>query len=226
MDPIAHLTLATLVFLGAHFVTSTPLRQTLVEAINERVYLGAYSLISLVTLGWMIWAYARAPFQPLWQVPGLRLWPLVVMPFALILIAGGGMTRNPTAVMQQAALKADEPARGIIRVTRHPIMWGVILWAAAHILARGDLASLVFFGGFLVLAALGTALIDARKADALGEDWKRFADVTSNVPFGAIVNGRNRFRFGEIGWKRVGGGLALYVVLLAAHPYLFGSRPY
>jgi uncharacterized membrane protein len=194
MDPIANLILATLVFLGAHFVSSTPLRRPLVEAISEHVYLGAYSLISLVTLGWMIWAYAKAPFQPLWQVPGLRLWPLVVMPFALILIAAGGMTRNPTAVMQAAA--------------------------------RGDLASLVFFGGFLVLAALGTALIDARKADALGADWKRFADVTSNVPFGAIVNGRNRFRFGEIGWKRVGAGLALYLVLLAAHPYLFGSRPY
>jgi uncharacterized membrane protein len=128
--------------------------------------------------------------------------------------------------MQAAALKADEPARGILRVTRHPIMWGVILWAAVHILARGDLASLVFFGGFLVLAALGTVLIDARKADTLGEDWKRFADVTSNVPFGAIVNGRNRFRFREIGWKRVGAGLALYLGLLAAHPYLFGSRPY
>jgi uncharacterized membrane protein len=226
MDPIAHLVLATLVFLAAHFVSSTPLRQTLVEAINEHVYLGAYSLVSLVTLGWMIWAYAGAPFHPLWQVPGLRLWPLFVMPFALILIAAGGMTRNPTAIMQAAALKADEPARGILRVTRHPIMWGVILWAAVHVLARGDLASLVFFGGFLVLAALGTVLIDARKADSLGEDWKRFADVTSNGPFGAIVNGRNRFRFGEIGWKRIGAGLALYVVLLAAHPYLFGSRPY
>jgi uncharacterized membrane protein len=136
------------------------------------------------------------------------------------------MTRNPTAMMQEATLKASVPARGIIRVTRHPIMWGILLWAAAHILARGDLASLVFFGGFLVLAALGTALMDSRKAGTLGQDWKRFADVTSNVPFGAIVNGRNRFSYREIGWKRVGAGLALYVILLAAHPYLFGSRPY
>jgi uncharacterized membrane protein len=85
---------------------------------------------------------------------------------------------------------------------------------------------LVFFGGFLFLAALGTVLMDARKAAALGADWKRFAAVTSNVPFGAIASGRNRFRFEEIGWKRVGVGLALYVVLLAAHPYLFGARPY
>jgi uncharacterized membrane protein len=174
----------------------------------------------------MGWAYARTPLQPLWQVPGFRLVPLVVMPFALILLAAGVMTRNPTAMMQEATLKASVPARGIIRVTRHPIMWGILLWAAAHILARGDLASLVYFGGFLVLAALGTALMDSRKAGTLGQDWKRFADVTSNVPFGAIVNGRNRFSYREIGWKRVGAGLALYVILLAAHPYLFGSRPY
>jgi len=226
MDPIGHLILATLVFLGAHLVASTPLRATLVEAISERAYLGGYSLVSAATIGWMIWAYAGAPFQPLWQVPGLRLWPLVVMPFALILIAAGLMTRNPTLVMQEAALKAAEPARGILRVTRHPIMWGIVLWAGVHILARGDLASLVFFGGFLALAALGTLLIDARKADALADDWKRFAEATSNVPFGAIVNGRNRFVFGEIGWKRVVAGFALYVLLLFAHPYLFGARPY
>jgi uncharacterized membrane protein len=156
----------------------------------------------------------------------LRLLPLVVMPFALILLAAGVMTRNPTAVMQEAALKTSEPARGIVRVTRHPIMWGILLWAAVHILALGDLASLVFFGGFLLLAALGTGLMDRRKAATLGADWQRFAEVTSNVPFGAIVNGRNRFRFGEIGWKRIGAGVALYVVLLLAHPYLFGARPY
>jgi len=226
MDPIAHLVLATLVFLGAHFVSSTPLRRTLGAAIGARGYLGVYSLVAAGTIVWMSWAYAKAPFQPLWQVPGLRLWPLVVMPFALILVAAGLTTRNPTMVGQASALKADEPARGMVRVTRHPFLWGVMLWAGVHILARGDLASFVFFGGFLVLAALGTVLIDARKADALGEDWKRFADVTSNVPFGAIVNGRNRFSVREIGWTRVGAGLALYAVLLLAHPYLLGSRPY
>jgi uncharacterized membrane protein len=226
MDPIGHLVLATLVFLAMHFVPSTPLRGALVGALGERAYVAVYSLVAAATIAWMSWAYAKAPLQPLWQVPGLRLWPLVVMPFALILLAAGVMTRNPTAVMQEAALKAAEPARGIVRVTRHPIMWGILLWAAVHILALGDLASLVFFGGFLVLAALGTLLMDRRKAATLGADWPRFAEATSNIPFGAIINGRNRFRFGEIAWKRIGVGLALYVVLLAAHPYLFGARPY
>ena len=226
MDPIAHLAVATLAFLATHFVSSTPLRATLVAAIGERGYLGVYSLVSFAALGWMIWAYVRAPFEPLWQVPGLRLLPAVVMPFAVVLIGCAYSTRNPTAIGQAAAMKNSEPARGIIRVTRHPLMWGVILWGAVHVLARGDLASLVFFGGFVALAGLGTVLIDARKARSLGADWQGFAAVTSNVPFGAIAGGRNRFVFGEIGWKRLGAALAAYVVLLLAHPYLFGPRAY
>ena len=226
MDPIAHLTVATLAFLGTHFVSSTPLRAMLAGAIGERGYLAVYSIAAFATLGWMIWAYGRAPLQPLWQVPGLRLWPAIVMPFALILAASALMTRNPTAIGQAGAMKAGEPARGIIRVTRHPLMWGIMLWGAVHLLARGDLASLVFFGGFVALAGLGTLLIDARKRASLGEDWRRFAAVTSNLPFGAIVGGRNRFVPGEIGWKRIGVGLALYVLLLLAHPYLFGVRAY
>jgi uncharacterized membrane protein len=57
-------------------------------------------------------------------------------------------------------------------------MWAIALWAAAHILARGDLASSIFFGGFLAVALLGTVLIDARKRAAFGADWRRFAAVT------------------------------------------------
>ena len=228
MDPIAHLSLATVAFLATHYVASTPLRGALVESLGEQPYLGAYSLVSFVTLGWMIYAYLYAPFMPLWQVPGLKLWPLFVMPFALILLACGVMGRNPTLVRQERALKSEQPARGILRVTRHPMMWGIALWAAVHLLARGDAASLIFFGGFLVLALSGTVLIDVRKAHTLGlgEDWKRFADVTSNLPFRAIVEGRNRFRPGEIGWTKILTGLVLYAVFFALHPYLFGARPY
>ncbi len=226
MDPIAHLALASLVFLATHFVSSTPLRKPIVESFGERAYLGAYSVVSFVTIGWMAWAYLRAPQVPLWQVPGVKLWPLVVMPFALILVAAGVMGKNPSAVGQAGALKSDEPARGILRVTRHPVMWGIALWSGVHVLARGDAASLLFFGSFLVLALAGTKLIDARKADALGEEWARFAAVTSNVPFTAIVEGRNRFAWGEIGAVKVGVGVALYAVIVLLHPLLFGVRAY
>jgi uncharacterized membrane protein len=78
----------------------------------------------------------------------------------------------------------------------------------------------------LVLAISGTVLIDARKNRSIGVDWERFASVTSNIPFGAIIQGRNRFQFDEIGWKKVLIGLGLYLVLVFLHPTLFGARPY
>jgi uncharacterized membrane protein len=113
-------------------------------------------------------------------------------------------------------LKSDEPARGVIRITRHPLMWAVMLWAASHIVARGDSKAVVFFGGFLLLAALGTVLIDARKKS--NPDWPRFAAATSNIPFVAIAQGRNRIAWREIGWLRPAIGLAVFLGVLAFHP--------
>ena len=224
MDPMVLLALATGVFLVTHFVPSTPLRQAIVRSTSEKAYLGLYVLVAFVTIGWMIYAYNRAPVQPLW--PGLRLLPAIAMPFAFILIVCGVASRNPTAVGQDKTLKAEEPARGILRVTRHPVQWGILLWAAAHLLARGDLKAMIFFGGFAMLSALGMVLIDSRKARSLGEDWKRFAGATSNVPFVAIAQGRNRFDATEIGFAKPLAGLALYAVFLLAHGWLFGARPY
>ena len=218
------LVVATAAFLVTHFVTSTPLRAKLVGAMGEWPYRGVYSLVALVTLAWMVWTYAHAPREPLWA--GLRELPRVLMPLAFVLLACG-YWRNPTMVGAERLLRSDDPARGIIRVTRHPIMWAVMLWSAAHIAARGELRALVFFGGFLVLALLGTILIDRRKASSA--DFQRFAAVTSNVPFVAIAQGRNRIVWREIGWLRPALGISLFVVVLFIHPWISGgaqAQPY
>jgi uncharacterized membrane protein len=221
---MTQLVLATLAFLLGHYISNTPLRPALVRAVGENGYLALYSILAFVTLGWMIHAYPLAGYVPLW--PKLRHLPALVMPVACILVVLGVASRNPTAVKQEGALRGEEPARGIIRVTRHPMMWGLMLWSGAHVLARGDLAALVFFGGFFVLAAAGTVLIDRRKAQALGADWERFAALTSNLPFLAIAQGRNRLVWREIGWWRPAAGLALFVALFHLHPWLFGVRPH
>ena len=228
IDPATQLWLAAAAFLATHFVSATPLRALVAKGTGERGYLAAFSLAAFATLGWMIWAYGKAPPAPLWtaQFPGMRLAPAIAMPFAFILLACGLLARNPTLVGADRLLKSAEPARGIIRVTRHPMMWGFILWAAAHILARGEMKSTVFFGTFLVLAALGALLIDRRKAKTLGEDWRRFAAATSYFPFLAILQGRNKFNAAEIGWRNPAIGLALTVLFLPAHGWLFGARPY
>src|SRR5437762_12627684 len=212
---------ATAAFLLTHFVTSTPLRPKLVAAMGEWPYRGVYSLVAFVTLGGMIWAFAHAPREVLWS--GLRELPIFVMPFAFILIACGYF-RNPTMVGAEALLRSEDPARGMIRITRHPIMWGLMLWAGAHVLALGELKALIFFGSFLVLAGIGTVAMDRRKRAI--PDCPRFAAATSHVPFVAIAQGRNRLDLAEIGWKRPLIGLGVFAVLLALHPWLFGARPY
>jgi uncharacterized membrane protein len=207
------LLVASVAFLATHFVTSTPLRPALVRAMGEWPYRGVYSLVALITLGWMIWAYAQTPRDVIFS--GWRNAPYLVMPVVFILIACG-YWRNPTMVGADKLLKSEDPARGMIRITRHPLMWGIMLWAAAHIAARGDTRSLAFFGAFLVLAGVGTLLMDARKKS--NPDWPRFAAVTSNLPFVAIAQGRNRIRWREIGWLRPAVGLAAFFLVLLVHP--------
>ena len=207
------LALASAAFLATHFVSSTPLRPAVVAKIGEWPYVGAYSAVALLTLGWMAWAYAQAPRQPVFS--GSREIAYVLMPIAFVLLACG-FYRNPTIVGFDKLISNADPARGIIRVTRHPIMWGFILWAAAHVLARGDLKSLIFFGTFIVMAGVGTLAMDARKR--ANPDWARFAALTSHVPLLAILGRKNRLVWREIGWLRPAIGLAVYFAVLSFHP--------
>jgi uncharacterized membrane protein len=224
LDSTLHLVLATVMFLGLHVVPSTPLRPLAVRLLGEGPYLGLFSLASLAGLGWMVYAYKQAAFFALW--PGLHLLPVFVMPLAFVLLACGVLARNPMLAGQAGVLRHPEAARGILRVTRHPVMWAIMLWSGSHLLAIGSLQGAILFGGLFLLAAAGTALQDARKAAQLGDDWRRFAARTSNLPFAAIAQGRNVLSWREIGWRNPAIGLVLFGVLLYCHAWLFGMRAY
>jgi len=224
LAPLMSLILAGLVFLGSHvLISSTPLRGSLRDSLGEGGYLGLYSGLAAVTLGWFIIAFVRAPLVMVWEPP---LWthfiPVALMPIASVLLVTGLATRNPTAVGQERRAREDDPAPGILRITRHPVMWGFGLWGLGHLAANGDEAGMIFFGLLTVLALGGTVLIDRRKRLALGTDWPRFAEVTSNLPFAALVAGRSKVSLHEIGVAPVVAGLLLYAVLFLAHPYLTG----
>jgi uncharacterized membrane protein len=224
LAPIASLLLAGLVFLGSHvLISSTPLRGSLRDSLGEGGYLGLYSGLAAVTLGWFIVSFVRAPMIPVWDPP---LWThylsVALMPVAAVLLVGGLTTRNPTLVGQERRAREDDPAPGILRVTRHPVMWALGLWGLSHLAANGDAAAIVFFGLLTLLALGGTVLIDRRKRLALGTDWSRLAEVTSNLPFAAILAGRTRVSLREIGLAPVVAGLLLYAVLFLAHRYIAG----
>jgi uncharacterized membrane protein len=219
--------LAAAVFFGLHLVPSTPLRPVLVKTLGESAYLGLFSLAAGAALLWLAMAYGRAPMVELWpSVPGLRIVPLVAMPLALILLVSGYSTRNPTAVMQEKHFHAPDPAPGILKVTRHPIMWAIALWAIAHLATKGDLASLILFGSLAALALIGMPLMDRRRAERLGPLWGTFALTTSVIPFRAALEGRTRISLREIGWWRIGLSVALYAALLALHATVVGVDPW
>ena len=91
---------AALVLLASHFgISSTPLRAWLVARFGERGYLVLYSLIAFAAIGWLIGAWARAPYVELWPpAPWLAWVPFLVVPLALVLLVSGLSTPNPTAV--------------------------------------------------------------------------------------------------------------------------------
>ncbi|MDS4019697.1 MAG: NnrU family protein [Candidatus Competibacter sp.] len=220
--------LAGAAFAGSHLgLSSAPVRGWLVARLGEKGFQILYGLVALLALGALIVAYGRASHPLyLWPPgPGVRHLPLLAMPLALILIAGGALIPNPSATGMTGALDRPEPARGVLRVTRHPVMWGVGLWAAVHILANGDLASLLFFGSLLLTALGGAWHLDRRMAATEGERWRRFAEVTSFLPFAALLAGRQRWAWAELRRPALW-GLGLFALLLVLHPHLFGVRPY
>jgi uncharacterized membrane protein len=218
------LLLAGAVFVGGHvLISSTQLRGQLRDGLGEAGYLALYSALALVSFAWFVFAFLHAPHVVIWRPPVWTRWiPLLVMPVAAILVIGGLTTSNPTSVGMERKARLDDPAPGLLRVTRHPLMWGLGLWALAHLAANGDLAAILFFGSLAALALGGTRLIDRRKRLALGTDWARLAEVTSNLPFAALLARRTRLPWREIGLLRPVAGLLLYAVLLLAHPLYAG----
>jgi len=219
------LLIAALFFVGTHIgIPSTQLRPQIIDRVGEPVYRVLYSTISLVAIIWMVMALNRAPYIPLVaDTPGLTLVPLVVMPFAFLLLVGGVSGPNPTAMGQTPDPDTAEPARGMLRVTRHPVMWAIALWALAHLLANLDQASLIFFGAFAVLALLGAHMQDLRRTRESPPGWGIFLQSTSFVPLAAVIEGRQRLVWSEIGWTKLVIALALDVLLIIAHPWLFGA---
>lgn len=221
------LALAALSFTLLHLLVSgTRLRDGLVARLGEGPFRGLFSLASAVILGWLIWAYGKARALEVTPLADWRWLAAVLMAVALLFIVLGLMTPGPTAVGGEKQLQRDDPARGIHRVTRHPFLWGLALWSAVHLAYNPGAVSLLFFGTFLVVSVAGTFSIDAKRARAFGESWHRYAARTSNLPFGAILQGRNRLVAGEFSVLGLGAAIGAFVLLSVFHARIFGLPPF
>lgn len=223
---------ATVAFVAGHFLLSTrSLRRPILAQAGEQGFRAVYSILVFAAFVWMIAAYRAAPTVMLWSPPQGFAWiPVLVMPIALFAAVCGLTTPSATMVGGEARLNdpgVHDPAPGLLRITRHPFLWGTALWAASHLLANGEAANLILMGGILVLSLGGMAHIDLRRETAMGAAWGPVKLTTSAVPFVAIASGRTTMDWTGVGWWRPVLALMLYVALVYLHPVVIGvsARP-
>lgn len=143
------LVLGLVIFLGAHSISiiNRPWRTAMVAKIGEQPFKGAYSLVSLLGLGLIVWGYGMARLEPvvLFVPPaGLKhVSLLLLLPIFPLLLA----------TYFHGKIKA---------VLKHPTLVSVKLWALAHLLANGMLADVVLFGSFLAWAVLDRISVKRR----------------------------------------------------------------
>lgn len=220
------LALAAVFFTAIHLgVSGTRLRDALVARLGPKPYMIVFSLASVAGMIWLVLAYKAAEYVPTWGM--LEWWKpfaIALMLPAFVLVVAGLATPNPTAVAQEKLVEVAPS--GIVRITRHPFLMGVSLWAFVHLVGNGDWASTLLFGALFIVAAAGPASIDAKRRRALGSAWDGFARQTSIIPFVAIAQGRTTMPAGELRDWRPWAGVFAYVLMLGGHAHIVGVSPW
>lgn len=210
-------------------ISATGLRAAIIARIGEGAYRIAFSLAALALLVWLIQSYG-AMRDDLFDPLNRALWA----PSALLRQVGAGiaflgvtlgiagvLTPGPTYAGFESTLKQEAPARGVLRITRHPFLWGVAIWSAGHLLANGERFAIMLFGALGFMAVFGSRSIDRKGRARNPEAWSRFEAATSSLPLAAIVQGRNTLNLGEAGWRLAVGALVAALVAIF-HARVFG----
>jgi uncharacterized membrane protein len=179
------LVVGLILFLGSHLVPVVPsLRNALRERFGENGYKGAFSAASGLGLLLVVAGYAMAPRGEQWLTPSpaaIRLAPEVMM-VSFILLAAANM-------------------KGYIRTwVQHPMLLGVGLWSAMHLLANGHAKATILFGAFLLYAVIDLGSAVSRRA------VKSFAPQTKHDVIAVVA------------------GIVLVLVVSTVHRLLFGVK--
>ena len=198
------------------------LRQSLVDRLGLWPFRGLYSLISLLTLApaAILWWQNRHLGPVLWVLPWWpeRILAAVLVLFGLLLLLQSLGTPSPSSI---APAKIE--ARGVLRITRHPMNMGLALWGLAHMLANGTVGDVAFFGAFVIVGVAGAYHMDRRIRRHKGQPFAEFCRETSVLPFSAILRGRNRLAVDELSFPLALIAVGVFAVLVVFHGRWFGG---
>jgi len=158
-------------------------RGALVARLGEGRFLGLYIATSVVGMSCLMIGKWSAPFINVWLPPAWgRGAAIALVAFGFVMLATFAMPSH------------------IRRFTPHPMLWGVALWGIGHLLANGDLASVIFFGTFAGYALIGIWSLNKRGAKPKPGPYYLWQDIAVLVM-----------------------GLGSYTLLVWGHGFLFGA---
>jgi uncharacterized membrane protein len=192
-ETMTPLIIGLLIFFGIHLVpTQRDLRDGLIERFGAGAYKAAFSVISLVGFVLIVIGYGKLQVLA-GKNPQIWVPPTWTTHIAL-----------PLMIISMILLVAANIPSNIKRIAKHPMLLAVKIWALAHLLANGDLASMVLFGSFLAYAV-----------------FDRISVKNRPVPDGPAATGGVT---GDI--LAIAGGLVLYAAFVFfLHEKLIGVAP-
>ncbi len=186
------LILGLVLFLGMHALTmKRDLRARLIERFGAGGYKGLYSAVSIIGFVLLIYGYGlqrAAGYTVVWEPPVWTRHLALLLNLPIFILLGVG--KRPSWLLSRV---------------KHPMLLAVKIWATAHLLANGDLGSMLLFGGFLAWAVM--ARISTKR---------RPEEIARSAAMAGVAFGRRDI-------IAIVAGLALYVVFaLWLHPLLIG----
>jgi uncharacterized membrane protein len=182
------LTLGVLLFCIVHLIPSLlpDLKKSLSDRLGEYPYKGLFTLLMvfsvfLIVTGWKSSTLESLYVPPIW---GSHFTALLVL--AAFILFG-----------------APYPANNIKRILRHPQLLGTVCWCLGHLLANGELRSIILFGGLGVWAVAEMLLINRREGEWTRPDPAPLRNDVSLVAISVLV----------------------YAMFLYSHEWLLGVAP-
>ncbi|MFN3912210.1 NnrU family protein [Hyphomonas sp.] len=189
---MTYLILGLAIFFASHLFSAFRSRapgKDLKEKVGAGPYMGLYSLVSIAGFALIVWGYGAARPSPILYTPPAFLAHvnLLLMVIAMILLASAYL---PTGHLKKAV--------------KHPMLAAVKVWAFGHLLANGELNSVLLFGSFLAYGVIDRIAVKKRGDNGPGPD----AAVNVMGDIGAVVVGLGAYA-----------AIAFYL-----HPVLFGVQ--
>ena len=174
------LIIGIVLFFGIHLIPIFELKQKLINRFGKKPYMAIFALVSALGLGLMIYGKATAEFIALWQpiagahwVPVILMWPAIII-----------------------SIWAEIPCSMKITL-RHPMLIGILIFTSTHLIANGDLATVLLFGSFACYSIFTMFRQGFKKSESEIPNntpgWNLFGVILGTVIYGLVFTFHQQF---------------------------------